>query len=481
MSLRKRGGDGSPDDLTTRRHGDRLSWGHLMHGVKAKSRCFGRIRSLVPCRLLVILSVLLGVCFMYVRTNSVLWVDPVRPDSTVTSETFTTIAPDAPLKHILYFTPYWDGKDYHFGTGQEPFLQANCPVNRCFATIDRVHLPTLADFDAFLVHAHYDHIRVSEFRNISTWRQPHHRFVLLAMESPDYGSPRIPARPFELDYREGTVDPFDDFFHWTMSYRWDSDLPRPYGWFQDRQSTEFYPSLPKSWKPYDEAEFLRWLPRQPPAFRQLARRPQKVAWVVSNCNAASGRDDYVRELQKYIPVDVFGRCSGTPCDQPYNSIQVDNCTVRVREDYKFYLGFENTFCNDYATEKFFGRVGNNLVVTMGQANYSRLAPPHSHLDVRDFPSPRALAERLRYLDQNDTAYLSYFWWHAHYRVYPAHLAQKPREEHFSRSMCKLCERLHAPEAERAAPTYSDLQTWWTEPSECGKQQRAVTASWKFDP
>ena len=45
-----------------------------------------------------------------------------------------------------------------------------------------------------------------------------------------------------------------------------------------------------------------------------------------------------------------------------------------------------------------------------------MAPPHSHINIRDFDSPKELADYLLYLDKNDTAYLSYFWWKDHYRA-----------------------------------------------------------------
>ena len=32
------------------------------------------------------------------------------------------------------------------------------------------------------------------------------------------------------------------------------------------------------------------------------------AWLVSNCNAHSKRDEYAKELQQYIHIDVYGAC-----------------------------------------------------------------------------------------------------------------------------------------------------------------------------
>ena len=44
----------------------------------------------------------------------------------------------------------------------------------------------------------------------------------------------------------------------------------------------------------------------------------------------------------------------------------------------------------------------------------KVAPPHSYIDVRDFKSPKYLAEYLLYLDKNDQEYLSYFKWKRHF-------------------------------------------------------------------
>jgi hypothetical protein len=43
-------------------------------------------------------------------------------------------------------------------------------------------------------------------------------------------------------------------------------------------------------------------------------------------------------------------------------------------------------------------------------DYKRAAPPHSFIHVDDFDSPKALAEYLHKLDQNDDLYNEYFRW-----------------------------------------------------------------------
>ena len=55
-------------------------------------------------------------------------------------------------------------------------------------------------------------------------------------------------------------------------------------------------------------------------------------------------------------------------------------------------------------------------VVYGAKDVHKIAPPHSYIDVRDFKSPKHLADYLLYLDKNHTAYMSYFKWKEHYDV-----------------------------------------------------------------
>ena len=66
-----------------------------------------------------------------------------------------------------------------------------------------------------------------------------------------------------------------------------------------------------------------------------------VAWMVSNCYTASHREHYVLELQKHIPIDVYGNCENvvnaesTPMSCPKNL--EDKCWNMIDETYKVSL------------------------------------------------------------------------------------------------------------------------------------------------
>ena len=69
--------------------------------------------------------------------------------------------------------------------------------------------------------------------------------------------------------------------------------------------------------------------------------------------------------------------------------------------YWFYLAFENSNCPDYITEKLWRILDLPVVpIVMGGGNYRRDAPPHSVIDVNDFPHVKALASYLNFLMEN---------------------------------------------------------------------------------
>lgn len=116
-------------------------------------------------------------------------------------------------------------------------------------------------------------------------------------------------------------------FNLTATYRWDSDIPSPYGYFM-----EYNPPLPRIERNY------------------AVGKNKKVAWFVSNCYAMSNRLAYAKELAKHILVDIYGYCGNLSCPRSSNEKE---CYKMLEKDYKFYLAFENARCLYYITEKFF--------------------------------------------------------------------------------------------------------------------------------
>ena len=57
-----------------------------------------------------------------------------------------------------------------------------------------------------------------------------------------------------------------------------------------------------------------------------------------------------------------------------------------------------------------------IPVVLNGANMSRVAPPHSYINVRDFNTTEELASYLHRVEQDDKLFASYFWWRDYYEV-----------------------------------------------------------------
>ncbi|CAH8875883.1 unnamed protein product [Trichobilharzia szidati] len=219
--------------------------------------------------------------------------------------------------------------------------------------------------------------------------------------------------------------------NFTATYRFDSTVRTPYGMYTPNN----YANNGNSFKR-----------RQDDPRNMAAGKSRAVAWIVSNCNSHSPRYLYANELAKHIAVDIYGKCGRLVCRDSY-------CFDLLRYHYKFYLSFENALCQDYITEKFFfnALMNNVLPVVMGASieEYQKVAPPHSFIHVDEFDSPEELAEYLKYLDKNDTAYNEYFAWHDKGVV--SMWSSKPE--------CEFC--LLANAVEYLRPTSQEkFSVWW---------------------
>ena len=154
--------------------------------------------------------------------------------------------------------------------------------------------------------------------------------------------------------------------------------------------------------------------------------------MISNCGANSGRDEYIAELKKYMPIDLYGACApGWDSDAPaaefadaYDQWKrmikrapkgvYSETTKLVVSSYKFYLSFENTIADGYVTEKFWMplRMGTVPVYYGAPGNVKRLGfTDHLHaIEAADFGSPRELASFLLLLGSSEQEYEAYHAW-----------------------------------------------------------------------
>ena len=242
-----------------------------------------------------------------------------------------------------------------------------------------------------------------------------------------------------------------------MSYRLDSNIQFLYGRIHPKASAPTTDEEVAIMIKQAHLPLLRFNSSNKQVRRRqvISLKKHLVVAMISHCNTHGLREDYIKELKKYIPVDNYGKCDfndeSTVDDNWDPKIGLDYCKKSefissnpecydvIETRYKFYLSFENSVCVDYVTEKFFHVMARNVVpVVYGGANYSLIAPPHSFIDARQF-KPKRLAEYLLRLDQDEILYNEYFWWKKHY-VVEAGEAQMARY-----GFCELCRKLHQDE------------------------------------
>ncbi|GAB6028781.1 hypothetical protein CHUAL_004596 [Chamberlinius hualienensis] len=315
------------------------------------------------------------------------------------------------LKKILFWNSFFSSRDFYFGLGVKPFIQQCTPqvgfiFQPCTTTVDRSQLIS-SDVIIF-------HVRNIDFNDMPTQRSSNQLWIFFLMESPGY------TNVADVNKRQ-----LDGIFNWTMTYRQDSDVFN--GYFKTLKKP-----IPVSIGDEALLELVK------PSERRL------VAWLVSNCATFSKREAYVSKLKQFIPVDVYGSC-GQRC--PGNT--PDECFEFVFSKYKFVLAFENSFCRDYVTEKLSKALkGGSVPVVYGNANYSAIAPPNSVINVKDFNSPKHLADYILQLNASDELYLKYFRWRQQYEL----TEPKP--------FCELCRKIHTTDVISKPKIYNDMQTWW---------------------
>ena len=141
-----------------------------------------------------------------------------------------------------------------------------------------------------------------------------------------------------------------------------------------------------------------------------ANKTRLAVWFVCNCRTTSGRIEYVNELNQHIHVDTAGKCGDYNVSSIIGTVRFVLPVTEINK-YKFYLAFENTFCDQYISEKVFKILHDEIRVVpivRGAGPYHKYLPPGSYIDVADFSTPKDLADYLYKLDNNDTLYNDYF-------------------------------------------------------------------------
>ncbi|KAI1718243.1 glycosyltransferase family 10 (fucosyltransferase) c-term domain-containing protein [Ditylenchus destructor] len=234
-----------------------------------------------------------------------------------------------------------------------------------------------------------------------------------------------------------------DFFNITMTYSKKSDIFLPYD--------KFEPIDPKNTSPEEI-----WTEKE--ISDKVANKSKLVLLFVSHCHTISHREDYVKELRKHIKISEYGQCSGKSCvndDRWHHAAGEDGgqaCVFQEIEKHMFYLAFENAVCNYYVTEKFWQMKRLIVPIVLSRRSLRGLGVPEgSYIATEDFPSPKALAQHLKWLQKNRDEYMKYFAWTKDYK-----------RSSGSNPLCDLCQLA----VEGQKKKLSNIVDWWETDGQC---------------
>ena len=273
--------------------------------------------------------------------------------------------------NILFWTPYHEHVRWWHTIEDE--LHHQCGQCECMFTYKRWQI---MDNDAVLFE--FDHNIISKKAvNIPAYHHPDQYWILYDHEPQSKNN----RTSINKDIQGGV-------FNLSAHYNHEADIVLQYG-----------ECLPRKKRRY---------PRE--TVNHAAGKKGLIIWLVSNCKTQSRRMEYVEQLQQFITVDIAGGCGNHSLRAEFGRKSYITPEQGLNK-YKFYLAFENTFCEQYITEKVFKILHDDIKVipiVRGAGPYQGIIPAGSYIDAADFSSPKDLADHLHKVDRNDTLYNEYF-------------------------------------------------------------------------
>ncbi|RWS20021.1 alpha-(1:3)-fucosyltransferase 9-like protein, partial [Leptotrombidium deliense] len=208
-------------------------------------------------------------------------------------------------------------------------------------------------------------------------------------------------------FNETKFKPVSHLFDWTLAFNRDSSIFVPYGVMIKKQikvEDNFH------WRLNIDGMKDVFAERTIIKINEYSSRikEKQVAWFVSNCRSASNREEYVKQLSKFIDVDIYGTCGKLKCGKKQ---YYDQCKEMAAMKYNFFLAFENSICADYTSEKIIEALKfGSLPVYFGGEISEQVIPRNAYINAMEFKSPKHLADYLLMVSKNETLYSSFFKW-----------------------------------------------------------------------
>lgn len=252
---------------------------------------------------------------------------------------------------LLWTSGEWEPYD-KIAMEQKAF--ESCTFNNCFLTRNRTYLKNILDYDVLMFnvwHVGIANLDVESTSNLPSNRSETQKYCMYAVEPPGY---------------HPIYAPWNGFFNMTFTFKLTSNASIPYIVIMDKDDEVIGPKVDMHWLKLNEmnetSDYVK---------TKLQNKYIAAAWIVSNCETP-WRNFYAKHLRSELGrlghrLDVYGRC-GSPCPRD----RMEDCLALIESDYFFYLSFENSFGDDYVTEKILHALEHFAVpVVFGGANYTR--------------------------------------------------------------------------------------------------------------
>lgn len=254
----------------------------------------------------------------------------------------------------LIYILLWENRNMppfvHMKSKRKSFTFMNCEFQNCYITDHKELFDDMTDYDAIL----FNSIDIKDgYSALPELRSDNQLYFFVSTES---------AKMYPVH------DYLNWYFNYTWTYRMDSDIIYPYFVARNRDGEVVAPKKEVHWM--DTKEMKR---ATHDIKDKLRTKKKAAAWFVTNCLAISNRVNYVRNLREALTnynldIDTYGVCGTSYCPGD----RMDECFATIESDYYFYLSFENSFSEDYVTEKLMTALDHYAIpVVFGGANYSR--------------------------------------------------------------------------------------------------------------
>jgi len=321
---------------------------------------------------------------------------------------------------ILLYTTMWGKREWPFFEKIEKYRDRHdnkCPVQNCVISYNK---RLFEKANAILFHSFGgDAVSRLELRLLSQKRKLDQIWVYFSHASPNSV---VPHPSF-----------FNGFFNWTMTYQQTSDLVIPYSWelgtWQKRSNLD---------APYEIVDY--------------ADGKDKLLYAeINRCGLI--RDRFIKRLQRYVPVDVYGSCSKNFHRRAKIMPKSSQEQLKLKKRYKFFLAAETDYCADFITHRFYKTIyyGYAVPIVLGGADYRSMVIPLSYIDVFNFGTVKQLGTFIKFLDRNVEEYRKYQKWREEYVLGPP-----------LSWTCELCKKLNNENITHKE--YKDLANWYDEDS-----------------